>query len=135
MPRDPADFRDRPGISSLNSPPALHGVGGFFRFAGYAAEMPLTRRQIAAVADQLCPLAVELTRHRRDGGPHWIAVSEMHDALRRHGVDLADNDLQAAIAVCVGRHVMKAKGSPPHSISVWQKDWQIDRQPRGTRRR
>ena len=89
--------------------------------------MPLARRQLDAIADHLCDLVRELTSHRRGTGPHWIMVADLHDALVRHGLDLDDDDLQAAIAICVGRHVMKAEGTPVHSISRWQKDWDIRR--------
>lgn len=88
--------------------------------------MPLTPAQISAIANQLCDLVRELTSHRQGRGAQWIAVSDLEAAMRRHGLDLAHDDLQAAISLCVARHVMKAEGEPPHSISPWQKDWQID---------
>ena len=78
-----------------------------------------------ALADHLCELIAELTRHRRGSGPHWIAVSTVARELRRHGVDIAESDLQAAISLCVGRHEMKAEGKPVHSVSPWQKDWDL----------
>jgi hypothetical protein len=78
-----------------------------------------------AIADHLCELITGLTKHRQGRGPHWIAVSDLEQELRRHGLDLAQDDLQAAIALCVERHVMKAEGKPAHSIAPWQKDWQL----------
>jgi hypothetical protein len=77
------------------------------------------------LAETLCDLARELTSHRRGGGPHWIAVSDIEDAMRRHGLDIDHDDLQAAIAICVERHTMKAEGRPFHSIAPWQKEWKI----------
>lgn len=78
-----------------------------------------------AIADHLCEIVAGLTSHRQGSGPHWIMVADLQDALRRHGLDLGGNDLQAAIAICVERHTMKAEGRPAHSIAVWQKDWDI----------
>lgn len=89
--------------------------------------MPATRRELEAVAGHLCDLARGLTSHRGGTGPHWIMVSTVHDALGRHGIALDDADLQAAIAIAVERHVMKAEGKPVHSITPWQKDWDIKR--------
>lgn len=83
----------------------------------------------AILADHLCDLVRELTRHRQGSGPHWLAVSDLHAAMRRHGLDLALDDLQAAIAVCVDRGTMKGEGEPPHSISPLQREWQIGRKP------
>lgn len=78
-----------------------------------------------ALADHLCDLVRELTRHRQGGGPHWVMVETVARELRRHGIGIDDADLQAAIAVCVERHTMKAEGDPVHSIAPWQKDWEI----------
>lgn len=90
---------------------------------GYARAMPAP----AILADNLCDLVRELTRPRQGGGPHWLAVSDLHAAMRRHGLDLADDDLQAAIAICVERCVLKTAGDPPHSVAPWQRDWDIGR--------
>lgn len=97
--------------------------------------MPKSRRQLEAIAEHLCALVVELTSHRRGGGPHWIMVGEVLGRLRDAGIDVDLEEMDAAIAICVGNHTMKAEGKPPHSISPWQKDWQIEQQPgRGGRR-
>jgi hypothetical protein len=78
-----------------------------------------------AIAEHLCALVRELTRHRQGRGPHWVMVETVAREMRRHGLDLAHDDLQAAIALCVERHVMKTAGDPVHSIAPWQKDWQL----------
>jgi hypothetical protein len=81
-----------------------------------------------AIADHLCELIAGLTSARRGRGPHWIAVSTVARELRKADIVVDDADLQAAIALCVERHVMKAEGRPAHSIAVWQKDWKIERE-------
>lgn len=78
-----------------------------------------------AIADHLCDLIAGLTAHRQGSGPHWIAVSTIERELRRHGLDLAQDDLHAAVAIAVSRCVLKTAGEPVHSIAVWQKDWEI----------
>ena len=45
--------------------------------------------------------------------------------LRRHGVPVTGDELQAAIAVARVRSVLKVEGDPLHSISPWQKDWDL----------
>lgn len=78
-----------------------------------------------AIADHLCDLVRELTSHRQGRGPHWIAVSTIEREMRRRGLDLAHDDLQAAISIAVERCVLKTAGEPPHSIAAWQKDWRV----------
>lgn len=78
-----------------------------------------------ALADHLCDLIAGLTSHRQGRGPHWISVSDLERELRRHGISVTHDDLQSAIALCVERHVMKAEGSPTHSVAVWQKEWDV----------
>jgi hypothetical protein len=70
-----------------------------------------------AIADHLCDLVRGLTAHRGGSGPHWVMVETLACELRRHGLDLAHDDLQAAIALCVERRTLKAEGDPAHSIS------------------
>ena len=82
--------------------------------------MPSTSRRSGkadAIADHLCTLIAGLTSHRRGGGPHWLMVSTLERELRRHGLDLSHDDLQAAISLCVERRTLKAEGRPVHSIS------------------
>lgn len=79
----------------------------------------------AILADSLCDLMRELTAHRRGTGPHWLMVSTLARELRRNGVDLDENDLQAAITICVDRRTLKAEGRPPHSISPIE-PWEIE---------
>jgi hypothetical protein len=77
-----------------------------------------------AIASHLCDLVRGLTSHRQGSGPHWIAVSTIERELRRHGLDLAHDDLQAAIAICVERRTLKAEGDPVHSISPIE-PWEV----------
>jgi hypothetical protein len=79
-----------------------------------------TRRQIEAIADQLCALVDELTRHRGGSGPHWIGVDTIEHSMRRHGVAVHHDDLQAAVAIAVKRCVLKTEGNPPHSVSRFE---------------
>lgn len=85
------------------------------------------RRQLELIADHLCTLVTELTKHRGGTGPHWLVVATLHDALARHGVGVTGDDRQAAIVICVERHLIKAEGTPVHSVTVWQRDWDIRR--------
>jgi hypothetical protein len=57
-----------------------------------------------ALADHLCALAAELTRHRQGPGPHWLMVETIARELRRHGVNVTGD--QAAIAVARVRCVL-----------------------------
>jgi hypothetical protein len=78
-----------------------------------------------AIADHLCEIVAGLTAHRQGRGPHWVMVETVAREMRRHGLDLAHDDLQAAIALCVERHVLKTAGTPPHSIAPWQREWDV----------
>lgn len=80
--------------------------------------MPLTRRQIETLADQLPEIVAALTGHRRGRGAQWVAVDTLLRDLRRHGIALTEADLQAAVASAVERHVLAAEGDPPHSVAV-----------------
>ena len=62
-----------------------------------------------ALADHLCDLVRELTRHRPGGGPHWLMIGTVARELRRHGID---GDLEAAITICCERRNLKAEGFP-----------------------
>lgn len=52
-------------------------------------------------------------------------LADIEEALRRQ--DLDANELQRAIAIAVERRLLKAAGTPVHSISPWCSSWQIDR--------
>lgn len=89
--------------------------------------MPVTRVQLEGIAALLYDLVIELTRKRRGFGPHWLMVWDLQDAVARHGMVLTDEDFQAGIAIAVKRCMLKAAGTPVHSISAWQKGGLIDR--------
>jgi hypothetical protein len=81
--------------------------------------VPPTAAEI--LADTLCDLVRELTAHRRGSGPHWLMVGDLVEALARHGAGVTAEEIDAAIALCVARHTLKAEGQPVHSVSVWQR--------------
>jgi hypothetical protein len=80
----------------------------------------LTRRQLDALADRVCELVHALTSHRGGTGPHWIMIHDIETALRKHGLDIDHDDLQAAVAIAVERCVLKTEGEPPHSVSPFE---------------
>ena len=45
--------------------------------------------------------------------------------MRRHGLTVTDAELQAAIEMARVRCVLKVEGNPVHSISPWQRDWNL----------
>jgi hypothetical protein len=55
-----------------------------------------------------------------------LMVSTIAAKLQRHDVTVTGDELQAAIAVARGRCVLKVEGNPVHSISPWQKAWDLD---------
>lgn len=77
-----------------------------------------------AIADHLCDIVLALSGHRRGSGPHWVMVADIARELRRHKLDLDENDLQAAIAICVERRTLKAEGRPVHSVNPIE-PWEI----------
>lgn len=82
------------------------------------APVPLTRRQIATLADRLPAVVAALTGHRSGRGAQWVAVDTLLRDLRRHGVAVTADDLQAAVAIAVERRVLAVEGDPPHSVAV-----------------
>lgn len=81
--------------------------------------------QLEGLASLVYGLVVELTSHRPRGESRWVMLADIEEALRRQ--DLDANELQRAIAIAVERRLLKAAGTPVHSISPWCSSWQIDR--------
>lgn len=91
--------------------------------------MGMSKQQLEVVAANLCELANEIARHRQGGGPHWIMLSHVEREMLRHGIAINGDDLQAAVALAAERCVLRVEGQPVHSISAWQRDWGLEREP------
>ena len=91
--------------------------------------MHMSKQQLEVVAASLCELANEIARHRQGAGPHWIMLSDIECEMLRHGIAINGDDLQAAVTLAVERCVLRVEGQPVHSISAWQRDWQLDSEP------
>ena len=87
--------------------------------------MPMSCAQLEGLAFLVSDVVVELTRHRPAGESRWVMLADIEEAMRQHELD--SNELQAAIAVAVERRLLRAAGTPVHSISPWRNGWQIDR--------
>lgn len=87
--------------------------------------MPMSCAQLEGLVSLVYDLAVELTRHRPGGEPRWVMLADIEEALRQHELD--SGELQAAIAIAIERRLLRAAGTPVHSICPWRNGWQIDR--------
>jgi len=87
--------------------------------------MPMSCAQLEGLVSLVHDLAVELTRHRPGGESRWVMLADIEEALRQHELD--SGELQAAIAIAIERRLLRAAGTPVHSICPWRNGWQIDR--------